>query len=234
MTRDAGAGAIGMTLEIVGAGLGRTGTLSLKAALEQLGFVRCYHMRDVIEDPARAQAWVEADKGHPDWERIFDGYRATVDYPGCSYWRELIDVYPDAKMLLSVRDPDKWFDSTSETIFSPEWIRMCRESPMGEFFERTVFRDFGERIHNRAFMTGYFRDHVEAVKAAVPPERLLIYEVAQGWQPLCDFFGVAVPDSPFPKVNSREEINERRRQAAESGGGVTRMGEMLREETNGS
>lgn len=195
-----------MSLRIVGAGLGRTGTLTLKTALEQLGLGPCYHMREVIDDPSRAPLWVEAAKGRADWERIFAGYSATVDYPGCTFWRELADLYPEAKVLLSVRDPDRWFESTQATIFSDAWNQKCMNSPMAQFFELTVYRDFGDRIHDRVFMTDYFRRHVADVERTIPKERLLVYEAREGWDPLCAFLDIPVPDEPFPHVNSREEM----------------------------
>ncbi len=199
-----------MALKIIGAGLGRTGTSSLKLALEQLGFSRCYHMREVFDDTAKAPLWVAAAAGHPDWPAIFEGYRATVDYPGCTFWRELAAYYPDAKILLSVRDPESWFESVRETIFSAEWKTMCMDGPMAEFFARTVYDAFGDRIDDRDYMIDYFVRHNAMVEAAVPKERLLRYNAREGWEPLCDFLGVAVPAQAFPHSNSREEIKARR------------------------
>jgi hypothetical protein len=199
-----------MTLKLIGAGLGRTGTLSLKLALEQLGFGRCYHMREVFEHPEAGDLWLDAARGRPDWERIFRGYSATLDYPGCNFWRELAAAYPDAKILLSVRDPDRWFESTRRTIFSEDMQRHCRAIPLADFFERTVFADFDGRFDDRGFMTDHFRRHVAQVQAAFPPERLLTYDVKEGWQPLCAFIGAEVPSTPFPRVNTSEEWEERR------------------------
>lgn len=197
-----------MTLSVVGAGLGRTGTSSLKLALEQLGLGRCYHMVEVLENPEAAPLWLEAAHGRPDWERIFAGYGATVDYPGCRFWRELSAYYPDAKVLLSVRDPEAWYESARATIFSDFWLERCRSSPMAEFFNETVFRDFGygDRLGDRDFMIDYFRRHTEEVKAAIPPERLLVYDAAEGWAPLCAFLDVEAPATPFPRANTREEM----------------------------
>lgn len=194
-----------MALRLIGAGLGRTGTLSLKVALERLGFGPCYHMSELLVDPSRAQLWVAAAEGQPTWEEIFKGYAATVDYPGCTFWRELSHAYPAAKVLLSVRDPDKWFESTQETIFADSMSAMLKGSPLRSFFETTVWKHFGERIHDRAFMVDSFKSHSAAVQKEIAPERLLVYDVAQGWEPLCGFLGVPVPDMPFPRVNTREE-----------------------------
>jgi len=195
-----------MPLEVIGAGLGRTGTLSLKLALEHLGFGRCYHMTECFPDPAAPPRWIEAADGRPDWEAIFRGFGATVDYPGCSFWRELAAVYPDAKVVLSVRDPDKWFDSTQATIFAPELMKQLMGSPLKTFFEKTVTAAFGDRLHDRDFMVDYFVRRNAAVAAALPAERLLVYDVAEGWAPLCGFLGVGVPETPFPRANVREDL----------------------------
>jgi len=194
-----------MALKLIGAGLGRTGTLSLKLALESLGVGPCYHMAEVLMDPSRGHSWVRAADGQPDWNSIFKGFAATVDYPGCTFWRDLVQFYPSAKVLLSVRSPQDWFESTQQTIFSEEQSKPIVQSSLKVFFDKTVFKTFGDRIHDRDFMIGAFQRHNDAVKSLVPKDRLLVYEVAQGWPPLCKFLEVPVPDSPFPRVNSREE-----------------------------
>jgi Sulfotransferase domain len=194
-----------MPLKLIGAGLGRTGTLSLKLALEQLGFGPCYHMTEVLMEPSRGAGWVRAAEGHPDWNAIFTGFQSTVDYPGCAFWRDLAQFYPAAKVLLSVRSPQDWFDSTQQTIFSEEHNKPLVKSALSEFFAKTVFNPFGDRIHDRDFMIAAFERHNAEVAKAVPKNRLLVYEVTMGWPPLCKFLGVPIPDSPFPRVNSREE-----------------------------
>jgi hypothetical protein len=196
-----------MALQVIGAGLGRTGTLSLKLALEHLGFGPCYHMVEVLAGVRRnVPLWTEAAAGNPDWEAIFAGYRATTDYPACSFWRELADYYPRAKVILTTRDPDAWFDSVSETIFSDPHRARFEKGPVGAFMEATVYRDFGDRIHDRAFMTEWFERRNREVMETVPAERLLVYSVKEGWDPLCAFLDVRVPTEPFPRVNSREEM----------------------------
>lgn len=206
-----------MSLQVIGAGLGRTGTLSLKLALEQLGFTGCYHMVEVLMNPAHAAYWVDAADGRPDWQRIFEGFAATVDYPGCRYWRELAAAYPDAKVVLTVRDPEKWFESTQATIFSPGNRDRWQFPEFDDFFEKTVFSHFGEHIHDRDYMVAAFQQHNDEVKRAVPPERLLVFEVKEGWQPLCDFLGVPAPSGPFPHTNSREEMEAMIKAAKASG-----------------
>lgn len=197
-----------MPLKLIGAGLGRTGTLSLKAALETIGYGPCYHMSEVMTHPGSHEAWVRAADGHPDWEAIFEGYQSSCDYPACSFWRELAAAYPDAKVLLSVRAPEKWFESTQETIFSTNLEATLRASPMKEFFEKTTWKAFGDRIHDRAFMIEAFKAHSAEVQRSIPQERLLVFEAKQGWKPLCDFLGVPVPDTPFPHVNARDELRQ--------------------------
>ncbi|ODT87776.1 sulfotransferase family protein [Phenylobacterium sp. SCN 70-31] len=195
-----------MGLKVIGSGLGRTGTLSTKLALEQLGF-RCHHMAEVFMNPASIPLWVEAGRGRGDWDAIFDGYEAMVDHPGCCYWRELMDRYPDAKVLHTVRDPDKWFDSTQATIFSPHRPHPDQE-PMKTFFDQ-INAFYGGDMHDRGFMTDFFRRHTETVVAAVPKDRLLVFDVREGWDPLCAFLGVPTPDTPYPRENSTEQFQSR-------------------------
>jgi len=224
-----------MALRIIGAGLGRTGTMSMKLALEQLGVGRCYHMAELIADLSRLPQWLRAADGAPDWEAVFAGFTATVDYPACTYWRELAAFYPDAKVLLTVRDADDWFDSTQATIFSPPMRARIAGSPMEGFFQKAVLRDFGDRLDDRAFMKAAFERHNAAVRSAVPSERLLVYEVGEGWPRLCEFLGVQVPAAPFPRVNSREEMQRMMAGAGTSPGAsaVENMGAMARRRLEG-
>ena len=224
-----------MALRIIGAGLGRTGTMSMKLALEQLGVGRCYHMAELIADFSRLPLWLSAADGVPDWEAVFAEFTATVDYPGCTYWRELTAFYPDAKVLLTVRQPDDWFDSTQATIFSPPMRARIAGSPMEGFFQKSVLRDFGERTDDRAFMTAAFERHNAAIRSSIPPERLLVYEVGEGWPRLCQFLGVAVPAAPFPRLNSREEMQRMMAGAGASPGAATveDMGAMARRRLEG-
>jgi len=210
-----------MTLSVVGAGLGRTGTASLKIALEQLLGGRCYHMSEAFGNPANPPLWLDAAKGRPNWDKIFTGYVACVDYPACNFWRELAAYYPKAKVLLSVRDADKWFESTRETILSDAVRKLEEQMPDKKFFDELVNRDFVGHFGDRAFITSYFKRHTDEVKRAIPKERLLVYEVGQGWEPLCKFVGVPVPKNPFPNVNSREDfahVLDGMRQAIAAGG----------------
>jgi hypothetical protein len=196
-----------MALKIIGSGRGRTGTMSLKLALEQLGFGPCHHMIEVFGHPDRVPLWIAAGHGKPDWDAIYRGYQATVDYPGAMYWRELAAHYPDAKIIHTVRDPERWFESTQATIFAPRSPSMMIPDgvPLKEFFD-ILHGTIGEGIHDRNFMIEDFKRHTEAVVAAFPPERLLVYEAGQGWEPLCAFLGVPVPDRPFPRENTRDDF----------------------------
>jgi hypothetical protein len=220
-----------MTLQIIGAGFGRTGTLSLKEALETLGFAPCYHMVTLFAQPERLRAWSEAAdhkaRGEPtDWMAVFDGFRATVDWPGCAYWRELVAAFPEAKVLLTVRDPDRWYDSAANTIYrmtAPETeagrAAMADAFPAeiaaqlhatGAFVNELIWQGtFGGRFSDREHAIRIFNEHNAAVIAEAPPERLLVYEVKEGWAPLCRFLGVAVPeDLPFPHVNDSESFRQ--------------------------
>jgi hypothetical protein len=193
-------------MKIIGAGLGRTGTLSLKLALEQLGFGPCYHMAELMMHPEAAPLWIDAADGKPDWEAIFRGYASSVDYPGATFWRPLAAFYPEAKVLLSVRDPENWFESTQATIFSAESQERLSAGPLATFMKKTTVGAFGDRIHDKDFMIAEFNRHNAEVQRSVPADRLLVYEVGQGWEPLCGFLNVPVPSTPFPRRNSREEM----------------------------
>lgn len=200
-----------MTLKVIGAGLGRTATFSMKFALEHLGLGPCYHMSEVFCGARRTvPQWLQVVDGKPDWDAIFDGFQSTTDYPACTYWRELADHFPEAKVVLTVRDPDSWFDSVSETIFSQAMQGSLAGSPTEAMMRGVVFDPFaGGNINDRAFMTDWFVRRNQQVIDGLGPERLLVYSPKEGWEPLCEFLGVPVPDGPFPRVNSRDEITAR-------------------------
>jgi len=197
-----------MALKIVGSGLGRTGTKSLKTALEMLGFNPCHHMMEVFAHQESIPLWIAAAEGRPDWDAIYGDYQATVDYPGCAFWRQLADHYPDAKILHSVRDPEQWFESTQATIFAPGGPVDSFQGPMGRMFEG-VFAHLRDKLHDRAFMIDHFKRHTDEVLKAFPAERVLVYDVKEGWEPLCRFLGVPKPAEPFPSENSRAEFRAR-------------------------
>jgi hypothetical protein len=197
-----------MALEVIGTGLGRTGTKSMHSALNRLGFGPCHHMIEVITRPETMPTWIAVAKGDRDWDKVFAGYRSMVDWPGVQYWRELIAYYPDAKVLHTTRDAESWFESTQASIFNPSSLARFAEGPMSEFF-RAAIGDVRDHLNDRAFMIDYFNRHEAEVKATVPPERLLIYPVGSGWAPLCEWLGVPVPDEPYPSENSRADFAAR-------------------------
>jgi hypothetical protein len=215
-----------MTLEVIGAGFGRTGTLSLKVALEELGFGPCYHMSEVFTHPEHVELWRAAAQGEPvDWKQIFGGYRATVDWPACTFYEELMEKYPDAKVILTVRDPQRWYESAYNTIYTV--TRAASSSPIfylaslvmprakgmkhaRRMIEEIVWeRDFDGRFKDREHAIETFERHNEEVGQRVSPEKLLVYEVNEGWGPLCEFLGVEVPDKPFPHLNDAEVFRGR-------------------------
>jgi len=204
-----------MTLKVIGAGLGRTGTMTLKLALERLGFGPCHHMVEVLANPGQVDFWNRAAVSDDvDWEEVYGDYTATVDWPGCHFFAELAARYPDAKVILSRRDPERWYESMSETILkSMEMMGLAtgEEIPADHpmrfggiiIAQKTFGCDF-----SRENVIAAFKRHEEKVIATIPAERLLIFEARQGWEPLCDFLGVPVPDEDFPRTNSREEFWE--------------------------
>ncbi len=204
-----------MTLSVIGTGFGRTGTLSMKAALEQLGFGPCHHMMEVRQNPDQIAHWEAAADDRPvNWSAVFAKYRSAVDWPSARYWRALVDHYPDAKVILTARDPESWYRSICKTIFVVMKERANIDDParrrvMNMAYRTIVEQTFDDRLDDRDHAIAVYKRHVEAVIATVPRERLLVMEVAEGWAPLCRHLGCAVPDGPFPRSNSTEEFWER-------------------------
>jgi hypothetical protein len=166
-------------------------------------------MAEVFMHPESIAQWIDAGNGRPQWDAIFASYRSAVDYPSAAYWRELTSHYPDAKVLHTTRDPDAWFESTQATIFAPDGIAVqairSGEGPAAAFFA-SFAGPFKDHLNDRAFLTEYFQRHNEEVLATIPAGRLLVYEAGQGWEPLCEFLGVAPPAEPYPFENSRAEF----------------------------
>jgi hypothetical protein len=214
-----------MPLEIIGAGYGRTGTLSTCTALRQLGFP-CYHMFEVLENKdnkSHLGFWHKVANSLPgtqhDWEAVFSNYTAAVDNPACTVWRELTAAYPEAKVLLTLHPggADAWYQSTLDTIYFTEskWQFKVVEfatpfaRKMGDMCHKLIWqRSHRGSMNDRDRAIAEYHRRIEDVKAAVPPERLLVFTVDQGWEPLCDFLDVPVPDTPFPRVNDRAEFRK--------------------------
>lgn len=204
-----------MALTVIGAGYGRTGTTSLKAALAVLGLGRCYHMSEIQAHPEHVPVWLAASRGEPvDWDALLGPYDATLDWPACDRWRELADRYPEAKVLLSVRDPDAWFDSVMATGYGI--LRKLHEDAVARGDEEgqrgsQLIMD-GRMLDifpDRAAAIAAFEAHNAAVVAGTDPERLLVYDVREGWEPLCTFLGRPVPAEPFPSENSTRAFWQR-------------------------
>ncbi len=201
-----------MALQIIGPGFGRTGTNSLKVALEHLGFGPAHHMFEVRDHHEQLPAWQALARGEPgNWDAVFAGYRSQVDWPGARYWRELAAYYPDARVVLTVRDPDQWFDSVEKTISPFMAGRGTYDDPyindVADMAYRLIVAGvFDDRMTDRAHATAVFRAHIAEVKAAIPAARLLVFDVAEGWEPLCAFLGCPVPAISFPRLNSTRQF----------------------------
>ncbi|MBU2533627.1 MAG: hypothetical protein KKB37_12870 [Alphaproteobacteria bacterium] len=201
-----------MSLKVIGSGFGRTGTMSTKLALEQLGFGPCHHMVEVMQNPAQPPHWRSIAAGVAvDWESVFQGYNSQVDWPGAAVWNETIRAFPDAKVVHTERDEDAWWNSFNTTIgkfFSvapdidlPPHIKQIFETMSGWFMKET-FEDY----RDRDCAIAAYRENNQRVRDTIPPERLLVFNVADGWQPLCRFLDVPAPATPFPRSHPRDEF----------------------------
>jgi hypothetical protein len=214
-----------MALKVIGAGWGRTGTESLKKALEIIGFGKCYHAFELLKDGHRVVYWEQLAKGEqPDYDRLFEGFQSAVDFPVALYYKEFMKQYPEAKIILSYRDPEKWYESASKTILRPIpffFIPLCRFVGLFNknisYFPRIhaimineILNQFMQgRQNDRAFMINLYNRWVEDVKQTVPEEKLLVFEAREGWEPLCKFLNVPIPEVPYPKGNDSEQFRKR-------------------------
>ncbi|MGA2929567.1 MAG: sulfotransferase family protein [Solirubrobacteraceae bacterium] len=211
-------------MKVIGAGLPRTATLTQKVALEMLGFGPCHHMVNLFADMDEVAVWRQAFEGARDWDRILAGFQSAVDWPASFYYRDLAGHYPEAKVLLSVRDPAAWARSMRATI----WDSFHGDTPAHHIYAAAAqvdprMRDYDDLLQTMWDAHGAFtRDgavqnglgdvlvrHTEAVKQAVPADRLLVWNVNEGWEPLCAFLGVEVPDGPLPTLNDSRTYFER-------------------------
>lgn len=217
-------------LLVIGAGFGRTGTMSLKLALEQLGLGPTHHMLEVFKNN-QASLWLDVLDGHPDWEAIYAKFNSACDFPTCAWYDELQKVYPNAKVILTVRDsPEAWYNSAKETIlrryvntrppiflvidmllFNRELVKMWK------FIDRLMMRQFGSpaAIRSPEIMHQKYLEHISQVKATVPAEKLLVFNVKQGWKPLCDFLEVPEPQEPFPRINETAQFQTRMKSSSQ-------------------
>ncbi len=194
-----------MALSVIGAGFGRTGTESMKLALEALGLGPCHHMKEVLAKPEQIALWRAAARGRlPDWDEAFAGYNSAVDWPAAFFWRELSAYYGNAKILLTVRGAEGWYASMAKTIFHTLETSTDSASIGVKLIGERVF---GGRIGDPAHAMAVYEKNTAGVQAAFGPDRLLTCNLGDGWEPLCRFLGKPVPDTPFPRSNSAEEFN---------------------------
>lgn len=210
-------------MQIIGAGFGRTGTTSMKKALEMLGFDPCYHMREVFSNPDHAVQWNAAYEGEKvDFTKTLKGYKATVDWPGCDFYKELMVQFPDAKVILNTRNPDTWYKSANTTVYA---IRNIKPILFGALLQKCIIGNRMDRIRSMInygiwgkTFDGKFEDveyakkvfvnHIEDVKKYVPEDRLLVFNVSEGWEPLCKFLDVPIPDESFPHLNDSKQFQK--------------------------
>jgi hypothetical protein len=211
-------------MKVIGAGFGRTGTLSLQYALTTLGLSPCYHMTELMNRPEQVGYWQAAAAGKAlAWRELFDHYQAGVDFPVSLVYRELLETYPQAKVILTVRDPEKWYESTLSTIYQSSYPPLAKKLavmarlpfskrlrqllPISIFIEKFIWQQaFGGRFKDKAYALDVYHRHIEKVKRDVPANQLLVFEVREGWQPLCRFLDLPIPSVPFPHVNSKEDF----------------------------
>jgi hypothetical protein len=197
-----------VTLQVIGAGFGRTGTLSLKAALETLGLTPCHHMVEVARQPELAPRWVAARNNTADWSPLLQGFRAAVDWPAAAFWRELSVAFPAARVILTVRDAAAWYASFRDTILEhTAGLAPPPGSALRAVYDltRAVVLDgvFAGRAAEAAYAIGVYERHNREVVATIAAERLLVYDLAAGWEPLCRFLERPLPREPFPHLNTR-------------------------------
>lgn len=212
-----------MALQVIGTGMGRTGTMSLKVALEQLGFGKCYHMFELFQHPEDVTYFQKAERGEPvDWKKLFEGYQSAVDQPVIHYYKQITALYPGAKVVHTMRDGEAWYKSAIETIFwasKPSvgrklevMMRMPFSSvvrkrfPVMQLTGTLMDNEFGKNLHDKQEVIRRYNAYNEDVLKTIPKERLLLYDVKSGWEPLCTFLNVPVPSMPFPKANTREQF----------------------------
>jgi hypothetical protein len=202
-------GARTLSLKIIGASLGRTGTMSFKMAIEYLGFGPCHHMTELFADIHRQlPLWLEACAGNPDWDAIFDGFASCTDHPSSDFWRELLEHYPDAKVILTTRSAESWYASVTSTIYREDNFAAMPDNPLKALLTERIGPQPRDILKDKAAALAWFEAREAEIIATVPSDQLLVLPVGSGWKPLCEFLDVDVPDAAYPKVNSAEEWHE--------------------------
>ena len=215
-----------MSIKIIGAGLPRTGTNTLKQSLEQLGHKHVYHVKELLVNPEKLHYWKTLDEtGDTDWDALYEGYDGTVDFPGYPWYKEHMKKYPDAKVIMTVRDFESWYKSVDSTVFRAgpqtpfEKLKMIGKLLSSararnvvkciKWFKKVFFAEQMQgRFGDKEFAKKFWEDHIADVKAFVPEDKLLVYDVRDGWGPLCKFLGVEEPSEPLPHLNKKENFKK--------------------------
>lgn len=224
-----------MSLKVIGAGGPRTGTASLHDALEILGFGKCYHMQHLFNHPDEVKYWIELfETGTTDFDRMFEGFQSTVDFPGYLMYKTFLKQYPDAKVILSNRDPEEWYESAINTVYAVtpqtfgQKLAMMKKMIVSKRFrkisrafmlvEKYLWKEFYEgRFKDKEFALKKYRDFNQEIIDTVPADQLLLFNIADGWQPLCEFLEVPIPEAEFPNKNRRKEFKEQLQRMLDTG-----------------
>lgn len=208
-----------MALKVLGLGMGRTGTLSLKLALEKLGFGPCYHMDDLLKRPTDVRYWKTLDKtGQTDWNALFGAYQSAVDFPTIAYHQAILNTFPEVKVILTEREEEAWYESAYQTILNAEptlldKVKMSVKLPFSSRLQHLIqvfqltnkfwVRHAGKDFKRKERALDFYRRWNQQIKQEIPENKLLVYRVTEGWAPLCQFLSVPVPDESFPTSNNR-------------------------------
>lgn len=205
-----------MTLEIIGAGFGRTGTNSLKIALELIGYNPCYHMNEVVQNPIHVKFWNDVALDIPmDWSQFFNLYKAAVDWPVAAFTKELYATFKNSKVILTVRDPESWYESTKNTIFvgMANWEKIEHKATKNRLkMAKNIIIDgiFSGKYHDKSHCISVYQEHLTDIKKTIAQNDLLEFDVSDGWKPLCEFLNLEIPKVPFPYTNTRENFFKNR------------------------
>ena len=210
-------------MKVIGAGYGRTATKSLQIALETLGYGKCYHMEELLRNPKGVKYWIDAMEGERvAWDELFQNYNSIVDFPGSIFYKELFEYYPDAKVVLGVRDPESWYKSAFDTIYSFDpgvrfklnmAFQMIYKQKARDLIKVFQFHDkylwgkyFSGKFDDKDYAIAKYKRHVEEVQYYIPSDRLLLHEAKDGWEPLCEFLNLKVPTEPYPRSNKGSDF----------------------------